>query len=64
METQYKNKIIKQMNSEELNCFHINQAIQHIFDMYDQNRNEFLEDNEILTYLKQAHHSNKRITKK
>lgn len=52
------------MSSEELNCFHINQAIQHIFDMYDQNRNEFLEDDEILTYLKQAHHSNKRITKK
>lgn len=47
----------------KLSIHHLSKAIDEIFSMYDQNRNGFLEDEEIRKYLNEAIHVNKKLTK-
>ena len=48
---------------QELNVYQLSRAIESIFGMYDKNLNGYLEDQQLMEYLKEAIHVKKRVTK-
>jgi Ca2+-binding EF-hand superfamily protein len=47
----------------KLSIHNISKAIDEIFKMYDTNKNAYLEDKELIKYLNDAIHVNKKLTK-